>query len=169
MNIQAVTLEQCQPALPRSADSASSVAVFDMCSSKACLAVHYPKYKCSIPLLLFQFSSYPFNFTFISCLYTGSFFPFFFHHLTKTIIYLALSLPPALSESLGPPWLYLSFILTSFKLFSSSLALSLSVYRSLCPPYSPNHCRFWHLRPPITGRGPNCVCICLCVSVKPYL
>ena len=64
-------------------------------------------------LLPFQFASYPFNFTFISCLDTGPIFSAFFFvpplsH--KTIIYLTLPLPPA--RCLTPQGflrLYLSF------------------------------------------------------------
>ena len=81
------------------------------CSSKACLAAHNPKYKCSIPLL-FQFSSYPFNFTFISCLYTGSSFLFFPIIEQKPLsTSLSLFLPRCLSPSGLPGFIYPSFLL----------------------------------------------------------
>lgn len=139
------------------ADFLLSVPVLDICLSKARLAAHNlpfkylnPKYNHSSLLLPFQFSSYPFNFTFISCLYTGQLFFLFFFSSHKTIIYLTLPLPPVLR--LCVPRASQALFILSFRLhlnffpllpFFLTSSMTSSVYFSFWLLCRSNHLLVW--------------------------
>lgn len=117
------------------------------CSLQSSLEYLNPKYNHSI-LRLFQFSSFPFNFTFISCLYTGSvFFSVSQKPLSTSLSLSLLSLPlwvPSASLALS---FHCNFILNS----SHLALLRVCVYYSFFPSYPLNHHHHWFLAPSTTS------------------
>lgn len=125
-----------------------------------------PKYNRSIPRLLFQFSSYPFNFTFISCLYTG---PIFFFLISQNHY-----LPHSPSHSV--PRASLALFILSFLLhlnsflpsllwlwvfiFPSVLRIPLIISFFLAPQTTSSA---------VTGQGPKYDCVCVSFITKPCL